>query len=105
MHVNTDLQLENKSMRVQTLGHGCLIEVKKSKSKQGHNSEKMLFELSPLIVWIALWIAYSQVQVNTFSNKREIIKCQSFHASDDDEKGLQQYLRFSPKTAELKINL
>ena len=66
----------------------------------------MLFELSPLIVWIALWIVntYSEVQVNIFRSKRDIVKCQSFHASDDDEKGLEQYLRFSPKTAELKIN-
>ena len=38
---------------------GCLIEDEKKiyKWKNGHNSvRKMHFELSPLIVWIALWI-------------------------------------------------
>ena len=34
--------------------------------------KKMHFELSPLIVWIALWIVntYSKFQVNTFTDKR-----------------------------------
>ena len=53
-----------------------------SKSKKGHNSEKtkMHFELSPLIVWIALWIVnkYSEFQVNIFSNNQDITKCE-FH--------------------------
>ena len=59
---------------------GCLIEDKKSKLKKGHNSEKMHFELSSLIVWITLWIVntYSEFQVNIFSNNRDITKCQSF---------------------------
>ena len=36
---------------------GCLVEDKKFKWKKGHNSVKyMHFELSPLIVWIALWM-------------------------------------------------
>ena len=49
-----------------------------SKLKKGHNSIEMLFELSPLIVWIALWIekTYSEFQVNIFSNNRDITKCQ-----------------------------
>ena len=55
---------------------------KKLKKKGGHNSEKkMHFELSPLIVWIALWIVkkYSEFQVySIFSNNRDISKCQSF---------------------------
>ena len=57
-----------------------LIENKKCKLKKGHNSEKMHFELSSLIVWIALWIAntYSEFQVNFFSNNRDITKGQSF---------------------------
>ena len=51
--------------------------------KMGHNSEKtkkMHFELSPLIVWIALWIVntYFEFQVNIFSNNRDISKCHSF---------------------------
>ena len=47
---------------------GCLIVDKRFKSKKGHNSEKMHFELSPLIVWIAVWLvnAYSEFQVNIF---------------------------------------
>ena len=53
-----------------------------SKSKKGVNSEKkiMHFELSPLIVWIALWIVntYSEFQVYIFGNDRDITKCQSF---------------------------
>ena len=56
---------------------GCLIEDKKSKSKskKGHNFEKEnAIELSPLIVWIILWIenAYSEFQVNILSNNRDI---------------------------------
>ena len=40
----------------------------------------MHFELSPLIVWIALWIVnpYSQFQEIIFSNNRHISKCRSF---------------------------
>ena len=52
----------------QCLAVGCLIEDKKSKSKKGRNSakKKMHFELSPLIVRIALWIVntYSEFQVS-----------------------------------------
>ena len=61
---------------------GCFVEDKKSKSKKGHNSEKTAFSdkdaLSPLIVWIALWIVntYSKFQVNIFSNNRDITQCQ-----------------------------
>ena len=49
---------------------------KKSKSKKGHNSIKMHFELSPLTVWIALGIVntYSESQVNIFNNYRDITK-------------------------------
>ena len=42
--------------RCQRLAVGYLIEDTKSKSKKEHNSVKMHFELSPLIVRIALWI-------------------------------------------------
>ena len=44
----------------------------------------MHFELSPLIVWIALWIEkiYSEFQVSIFSNNRDITKCQSFCPPD-----------------------
>ena len=55
---------------------------KKCKSKKGHNSKKknMHFELSPLIIWIALWIVntYSEFQVNIFNNNRDITKWRSF---------------------------
>ena len=67
-------------MWCQRLAVGCLIEDKKSKSKKGHNSDKNAFQLSPLIVWISLWIVntHSEFQVNIFSNKRAITTCQSF---------------------------
>ena len=40
----------------------------------------MHFELSPLILWIDLWIVntFSEFQVNIFNNIRDITKCQSF---------------------------
>ena len=43
--------------------------------------KKMHFELSLLIIWIALWIVntYFEFQVIIFSNKRDITKCQSFY--------------------------
>ena len=46
----------------------------------------MHFELSPLVVWIVLWIenTYSEFQVNIFSNNRDIIKCYSFLHHDDN---------------------
>ena len=42
--------------------------------------KKMHFELSPLIVWIALWIVntYFDFQINIFGNDRDITKCKSF---------------------------
>ena len=72
---------ENR-MRVPPLVCWCLIENKKSMSKKGHNFEgkKMHFELSSLIIWIALWIVntYSKFQENIFRNDRDITKCQKF---------------------------
>ena len=48
--------------------------------------KKMHFELSPLIVLIALWIVntYSNFQVNIFSNNRYITKCQFLHHDYSD---------------------
>ena len=74
-------------MLVPTLGYGGLIEDRKFKSKKGHNSEKKKhFELSPLIVWIALWIGntYSEFEVNIVSNSRDTTKCQFLHHQDDN---------------------
>ena len=46
---------QKHQMRVPTLG--CQVLQEDSKSKKGHNSEKKKhFEMSPLIVCIALWI-------------------------------------------------
>ena len=61
-------------------------------------------ELSPLIVWIAVWIVntYSKFQVNIFSNNRDIAKCQRFCKSMTTLR-LKQYLGFSPKTDELRM--
>ena len=70
----------------------------------------MHFELSHLIVWIALWIKHtcSEFQVNTFSNNRDITKCQSFLTLMTTTPALTtprllQYLKLSPKTATLSI--
>ena len=74
---------------------------KMSTSKKGHNSEKkMHFELSPLIVWISLWIVntYSEFQVNILSNKRYYKMSKYLHA-DDDAQAVAKYLVFSPKNS------
>ena len=70
----------------------------------------MEFDLPPFIVWIALGIIntyrYSDFQVNIFSNNRDITKCQSFCTTMTTTRTptrLQQYIGFSPKTAELKM--
>ena len=68
-------------MRMPTLGYGVL-EKGYIKSKKGHNSEKNVhLELSPLIVWITLWIVntHFEFQSNIFSNNRDITKCQILH--------------------------
>ena len=62
---------------------GCIIGDEKSRSKKGNNSggkKKMHFELSPLIIWIDLWIVntYSKFEVNIVNNNRNITKCESF---------------------------
>ena len=66
----------------------------------------MYFELSPSIVWIALWIVntYFKFQVNIFSNDRDITKSQIFCTMTTTTTmmlRLWQYLGFSLKTAEL----
>ena len=66
----------------------------------------MHFELSPSIIWIALWKmnTYSQLQVNIFSNNRDITKCQSFSTitttapNNDDPKAIAIPLVFSENT-------
>ena len=67
----------------------------------------MHFELSPLIVWIALWIVdkYAEFQVNISSNNGYITKCLSFCTTPTSTTTprLKQDIRFSPKTAELTI--
>ena len=47
----------------------------------------MHFELSPLIVWITLWIVkkYSESQVNILSNNRHYKMSQFSHNKDTDE--------------------
>ena len=53
-------------------------------------------ELSPLIVWIALWTAntYSEFQVNIFRSNRDITKYQFLH-NEDDAKAIAILLVFS----------
>ena len=47
----------------------------------------MHFELSPLIVWIALWKVntYSKFQVNIFSNNKDITKQFLHHDNNEDK--------------------
>ena len=47
---------------------------------------KKHFELSPLILWIALWTVntHSEFQVKIFSNNRDITKCHNFLHEDDN---------------------
>ena len=63
-------------------------------------------ELSPFIVWIALWImnTYFEFQVNICYNNRDITKCQSFSTmTTTTTPKLLQYLEFSPKTFKVKM--
>ena len=70
-------------MWVPTLGRGVLDEDKKLELK------KEQFELSHLIVWIALWIVNtcSEFQENIFSNNKRYYKMSKFlyTATADDE--------------------
>ena len=56
--------------------------IKSLSGKRGIVLSKMHFELSPLIVWIALWIviAYSKFEVNIFSNYK-----MSYNDDDADD--------------------
>ena len=65
---------------------GCLIEDKKCKSRKGHAGKKMHFELSPLDVWIALWIVNTYF-VNIVSNKREILQHVKVYACCQQRQG------------------
>ena len=61
--------------------------------KSGIILKKMNFEMSPLIVWIALWKVntFCEFQVNIFSNNRDVTKYQFLHAdddADDDDKAI-----------------
>ena len=72
-------------------------------------TKKKYFELSPLTVWIALWIVntYSSFQVNIFNNNRDITKPQNGTTTTTTRTTttprLWQYIGISPKTEELKI--
>ena len=71
----------------------------------------MHFELSPLIVWIALWMVntYSKFQINIFSNHRDITKCQSFCTTmttmtvNDDAKAIAISSVFSENSQAKKV--
>ena len=83
-------------------------ERKTLKLKKGHNSKKKMHcELSPFIVWIALWVVSTNSSfkylINIFSKYKDITKWQSFCTMTMPR--LQQYLRFSPKTAKLKMKV
>ena len=65
----------------------------------------MHFELSPLIIWIALWIVntYSKFQVNIFSNKRNITKCQFSHPDEKQRQGYSNTSGFLRKWLKSKV--
>ena len=80
---------------------------KKCKLKKGHISEKKIhFELSASIAWSALWIVntYSKSRVNTFSNNRDITKCQILHNAKDDTKATAIPWFFSNKRAKMALD-
>ena len=87
-----------------TTGDPIIRPVFDGRIKRGIILNKMHFELSPLIVWIAHWIVntYSEFQVNIYSNNRDITKCHSFcettTPNNDDAKAIA-IPRFSPKIA------
>ena len=69
----------------------------------------MHFELSPLIVWIALWMVntYSKFQINIFSNHRDVTKCQSFCTTvtvNDDAKAIAISSVFSENSQAKKLS-
>ena len=53
----------------------------------GHFEKQNAFKLSPLIVWIALWIVnkYSKFQINIFSNKRYYKMSKFLHDDNNDD--------------------
>ena len=59
----------------------------------------MHFEISLLIVWIAVWIVNTnfEFQVNIFGSNRDITKCQSFYTTTTTTTP-RLYLGISPKT-------
>ena len=63
------------------------LHLENSKSKKGHNFAKKIGGLPPLLVWVPLLIVnnYSEFQENSFSNNRDIRKCQSFRMTADDD--------------------
>ena len=58
--------------------------------KRGITLSKKIGGLPPLLVWVALLIVnnYSELQVNIFSNKGDIRKCQSFGTLPPTTSGL-----------------
>ena len=76
-----------------------MLHLENSKSKKGHNFvTKKIGGLPPLLVWVPFLIVnnYSELQVNIFSNNRDIRKCQSFRTTTTPPPtttpGLRQYL-------------
>ena len=57
------------------------------KSKKGHNSEKMQFELSPSIIWIALWIVNTKFFHNIATNANAIAIPRVFSENSQAKKG------------------
>ena len=94
---------ENKSTTsgYQRSAVGCLIRDKKSKSKRGHNSEKMHFEVSSLIVWIALWMLNTYSEFQIFSVITELLQNVSVFARQRRRQGYSNTSGFLRKTAEL----
>ena len=92
-------------MRVPTLGCSCIQQIL-LKLKKGNNFGKKIAGFPPLLVWVPLLMVnnYSEFQVNIFSNKRDIRKCQSFTRRRCRlRQGYVNTSMFSSKTAKLKI--
>ena len=95
IYLNGDINVAGANARLK-------LHLEISKSKKGHNFVRKIGGLPPLLVWVPLLIVnnYSEIQVNIFSNNRDIRKCQFLHdAAADDARAMtipRSFLRKQP---------
>ena len=100
---NDKIQPGRKSTRAPHAGANARLQLhlENSKSKKGHNFDKKIEGLPPLLIWVPLLIAdnYSEFQVNIFSNNRDIRNVKVFARRP----GYDNISTFSSETAGLKM--